>query len=166
MKTLENQEGWPGWIYLALLAISLAWMALIIGAPLLIARGHLTLSLIIYQSFSPLCHQIAERSWHLHGFQLAVCSRCTGIYAGFLTGLIIYPAFRRLDDERFPGRGWLIAAGAPLLVDFLGYLGLFSNTHLSRTATGLLFGAVVSFFILPGLVATFGYWQKPVTGDG
>src|SRR5699024_9330561 len=41
-----------------------------------------------HKLFHGLCHQIPERSFWINGQPMAVCSRCFGIYAGFLAGLI------------------------------------------------------------------------------
>jgi uncharacterized membrane protein len=139
-------------IYGALVACSLIWFGLIFAAPWLMSRRHLTASLMIYQGFSAICHQIPERSFFIAGFPLGVCSRCTGIYAGFLLGLFFYPMGRNLSAVTFPRRRWLILAALPLSVDFAGGLiGVFNNNQFSRTATGLIFGTVLAFYILPGL---------------
>lgn len=39
-------------------------------------------ALAVYQLGSIVCHQRAERSFHLASFPLPVCARCTGVYAG------------------------------------------------------------------------------------
>jgi uncharacterized membrane protein len=132
------------------------WFGAIIAAPYLMANNHLTSSLILYQCFSAICHQIPDRSFHYWGHQLGVCSRCTGIYGGFLAGLLLYPLLRNIGNGRFPARWWLVAAAIPMMIDFAcDYTKILANTFSSRTLTGLLFGSVTAFFILPGLVATF-----------
>jgi uncharacterized membrane protein len=136
--------------------ISLGWLGLIYAAPWLMVNHYPLSSLTLYQAFSSICHQAPDRSFHLDGFPLAVCSRCMGIYSGFTIGLAVYPLLRRLDDEEFPARQWLIALAMPMLADFGGgYLGLFSNTFLSRALTGMMFGAVAAFYLLPGFVWIF-----------
>jgi uncharacterized membrane protein len=153
-------------IYSSLLLISLAWLVAIIAAPYLLAKNHLTSSLIIYQCFSAICHQIPARSFHYWGYPLAVCSRCTGIYGGFLAGLLLYPLLRNIRDGRFPARWWLIAAAIPMLIDFAGdYTKILANTFSSRVLTGLLFGSVTAFFILPGFIAAFHADNADLTAD-
>lgn len=157
-------------IYTALLIVSVGWMALIVAAPLW-SETHGVLALILYRSFSAVCHQIPERSFHLHGFPLAVCSRCTGIYAGFIVGVLIAPLARELRETEMPNRRWLIWAVLPMLVDFgADFVGLFNNTFISRAATGALLGIVAAFYILPGCVSTFGnfstetfLWRKLIS---
>lgn len=136
--------------------ISLAWLAAIVAAPELLAGGHYASSLLIYQCFSAICHQIPERSFHYRGYPLGVCSRCTGIYLGFFLGLLLYPLLRRIRDGKFPARWWLVAAALPTIIDFTaGYLRLADNTFFSRTATGILFGTVAAFYFLPGFISAF-----------
>jgi uncharacterized membrane protein len=131
----------------------LVWMALIVGAPVALAHGYTDLAAIIYKGFSPLCHQIPERSFHLEGHAFAVCSRCTGIYAGVAAGVIAYPLMRSLRRTDTPARFWLLLATLPIILDWtVGFLGIWENTHLSRSLTGGLLGAVAAFYIVPGLM--------------
>ena len=134
-------------------AIALALVAMIIGAPLAQANAHPVFASRIYKVFSFVCHQIPERSFHLAGHQFAVCSRCTGLYAGFAVATLIYPLAHSLTRTDAPRRRWLILAAVPLLIDFsLTYFGFWSNTHLTRFSTGALLGAVAVFYVMPGLV--------------
>ncbi len=144
-------------VYIALLIISLVWLSSIFAAPWLIAHGHFTTSAIIYQSLSAVCHQNPERSFHFCNLPLGVCSRCTGIYLGFVIGLMLYPVLRDLSDETFPRRKWLILSSIPMLFDVGGELaGFRMSTFLSRAATGFLFGVAVAFYILPGFISASG----------
>lgn len=147
-------------VYAALLLLSLGWLAVIFAAPVLMADGHPLSAMIIYRGLSGICHQIPERSFHSHGFPLAVCSRCTGIYVGFVAGLMLYPFVRSLRNQTMPSRHWLIAAGVPMLIDFGGgYLGLFKNTFVSRAATGGLLGVAFSVYILTGMISVVEEWE-------
>lgn len=148
-------------VYVITLLAVLVWLALIVAAPLLAYEQHYFSSLVIYRSFSVVCHQMPERSFELLGYPLAVCARCTGIYAGFLPGLFVYPLARRLDDETMPDRRWLLLAAAPMLIDFAGNaVGLFTNSFASRAVTGLIAGAATAFYILPGLVAASSQFRQ------
>lgn len=139
------------WMILA--AFGLGVVALIIGAPLAAASGHPQIASTIYRTFSYVCHQIPDRSFHLAGHQFGVCARCTGLYSGFAIAALCYPLARSLRNTDAPSRLWLILVAVPLLIDFsLGYLGIWANTYLSRFLTGALLGSVAVFFIMPGLV--------------
>jgi uncharacterized membrane protein len=141
-------------IYAALMTLSVLWVALILAAPWLMAERHLLASTAIYQGLSAVCHQAIERSFYFQGYPMGVCSRCASIYAGSVIGLLLYPFLRDLREDAFPPRWILIGAAIPTVIDFTGgVLGLFANTFLSRTLTGVLFGAVAAFYITPGLIS-------------
>ncbi len=130
-----------------------ALVSLIVVAPLAAAGGHNGVAFAIYRAFGTLCHQIPERSDFIDGHKLAVCSRCTGIYAGFAFTLLVYPLVRSLRNTATPPRSLLILAAVPLAIDFsLTFFGIWENTHTSRLLTGLLLGSVAVFYVMPGIV--------------
>jgi uncharacterized membrane protein len=140
-------------VWVSSVAFALAILGLIVTAPLAQTNGHPEFAATIYRAFSFLCHQIPERSFHLAGHQFAVCSRCTGLYAGFAIASFVYPLTRSLKSTDTPPRIWLVLAALPLAIDFaLGYFSIWQNNHLSRFTTGGLLGAVAVFYIVPGLI--------------
>jgi uncharacterized membrane protein len=150
-QTLERSSGLFVWVISAAFALSI--LAAIIGAPLLQSSGHPAFAFKIYRAFSFLCHQIPQRSFHLHGNKFAVCSRCTGIYAGIALVAVAYPLARSLKRTDAPRLVWLFLAAAPLAIDWsLGYFSIWENNHASRFATGFLLGGAAVFYILPGLI--------------
>ena len=88
------------WAVCALVLLALT--ALIIVAPLARAAGYNGLAHALYLGFSPICHQLPDRSFHLHDFPFAVCARCTGLYFGLAAGFTAYPLLRSL--RRFDTR--------------------------------------------------------------
>jgi uncharacterized membrane protein len=127
----------------------LAIASLIVIAPLT-AGSHVSNS--IYRVFAALCHQLPDRSYFIDGHKLAVCSRCTGLYAGFAFTLLLYPLLRPLKTIAWPPREWLILSAVPMAIDFgLTLFGIWENTHTSRLLTGLLLGSVSVFYVMPGL---------------
>jgi uncharacterized membrane protein len=133
--------------------IALALVAVIVAAPLAQATQHQQFAAAVYKAFSFVCHQIPERSFHLAGYKFAVCSRCTGIYAGLALAALTYPLVHSLKQTETPSLLWLFIAAAPLAVDWsLGYFSIWQNNHASRFATGFLLGAATVFYILPGLI--------------
>jgi uncharacterized membrane protein len=66
--------------------VALAWVAILITAPVLLAHGFVVLPAIIYEAAGLVCHQKPERSFHLLGIQLPVCARCFGLYASGAAG--------------------------------------------------------------------------------
>src|SRR5262245_7066972 len=144
------QHVWAIWGCVAVTTCLL--VALIVTAPIAQAAGHTALALSMYKTFSYLCHQIPERSFHLAGHKFAVCSRCTGLYSGFALATLIYPLTRSLKRTDTPRFMWLILAAIPIAVDFLlGYFNIWHNTHFTRFLTGALLGSAAVFYILPGL---------------
>ncbi|HEY0100143.1 MAG TPA: DUF2085 domain-containing protein [Pyrinomonadaceae bacterium] len=135
-------------------ACTLLWAGLILGAPVAAAGGHETLAFVIYRGLDGVCHQMPERAFWIAGHPLAVCARCSGIYAGFTLAALLYPLVaRRLPASVTPRREWLILALAPTLIDFtLGITGLWANTHLSRSLTGAWLGAWLAFYVVPGVL--------------
>ncbi len=141
-------------MYSLLMLIAIVWLAVTFLPPWLTANGHSFSAISLYRGLSGICHQIPERSFYWLGSPLAVCSRCTGIYFGFVVGLMLYPFCRNLGDLTIPSRLWLMVGALPMLVDVGGdYFGAFKNAFFSRTATGLLVGIVAAFFLLPAWVA-------------
>lgn len=130
-----------------------AVVSLILVAPIAAAGGHNDLALGIYRAFGMLCHQLPERSYFIEGHQFAVCSRCTGIYAGFAFTLLLYPLIRSLKTTQTPPRSWLLLATIPVLVDLsLNFFGFWQNTHTSRLLSGAVLGSAAVFYVMPGIV--------------
>lgn len=122
-------------------------------APYSAAAGRLRVAEAVYKGFAVICHQQPRRSFHAWGMPLAVCARCAGLYAGFAAGAFSYPLVRRLGNAYAPARAWLFVAAAPTSLDFLlGLSGIWENTHLSRSLTAALLGAVAAFYVVPGAV--------------
>ena len=136
------------WIITAVIVT--AWLAAIVVAPLLASSN---LSSSIYSFFSYICHQISDRSIHVGGHQMAVCSRCFGVYFGLLAGILVYPLWRSIDEIDPIPRFWLFLSLIPISVDWsLTVFGIWENTHLSRFLTGTILGATCATYIVPALV--------------
>lgn len=128
-------------------------VALVVVAPLAAAGGYDGLAQGLYRAFAIVCHQLPERSYFIDGHKFAVCSRCTGLYAGFAFTLLLYPLIRSLRTTTTPPRSWLLLSAVPLAIDFsLTFFGIWENTHTSRLLTGALLGSVAVFYVVPGLV--------------
>jgi len=143
--------------YAVVLSGAIAWCALILVAPFAASSAAFgSLGSIVYAFFSPLCHQIDSRSFHLFGEPLAVCGRCTAIYFGFLAGTIIYPLYRAKGSalrSPQPGRVFLLVSIMPVLIDFtLEAAGVYDSSNIIRAVTGAWLGVLLPFLIIPGAV--------------
>jgi uncharacterized membrane protein len=139
------------WLY-GSLAVT-AWLALTIVPALAEAAGILTVSSPLYTFFGYICHRIPERSLHIAGEQLGVCSRCFGVYFGLAVGFLIYPLWRTIDEIEPLPRIWLFLSMIPIGVDWsLTIFGIWDNTHLSRFVTGTILGFACATYIVPASV--------------
>ena len=136
-----------------LIAVSL-WCFFIIAAPWLASHEHAFSSGLIYLFFSKICHQIPERSFFIFGKQLTVCSRCTGLYFGFLVGALCYPFLFNLHRISAPSPKYLLLACIPIGIDiFIRTFHIAENTFASRSITGLILGATTILFVAPGILS-------------
>ena len=149
-------------VWAVLGTVTALWLAAIVAPPVLAAASAHEASAGVFGFFSYACHQLPERSLHFLGHQLAVCSRCFGVYFGLLAGLLTYPIWRRMDSIDPLPRVWLIAAALPMAVDWsLTVFGIWENTHLSRFITGSILGIACIIYIIPAAVEILRY-VRPV----
>lgn len=92
--------------------------------------------------FSRSCHQKAERSFFIHGYQCPVCARCSGLYLGYGFGILL----------------WMFSVTLPLAVYGLFMLSMLidwglqaadvlPSTNVRRFVSGVLCGiAVIGIF--------------------
>ncbi len=117
-----------------------------------------------------ICHRISERSFHVHDRALPLCARCTGIYLGVITGLLMGAARGRLRAARLPRvRILLVMAllGTAYAFDGLNsylslfefYTPLYQPTNTLRLITGLSFGLAMISVALPVFNAMV--WSAP-----
>jgi len=139
-------------VYSAFLVLVATWCVGIILAPLLASREP-HIGSLLYSLYAPICHQIDARSLHIDGAKLAVCARCSGIYFSFLVSLLLYPVVKRSTSPAVPNRWWLSAALLPMALDvLLNVTGIHPTSIVTRTFTGVCFGAVLPFYVVPPLV--------------
>ncbi|MBC7265797.1 MAG: DUF2085 domain-containing protein [Coriobacteriia bacterium] len=103
-----------------------------------------------------LCHQLPERSFFAGGFQLPVCARDTGIYAGFALSLLAITALERGRRPTELPRAWILVVGAAgvaaMIADGVSsYAGLRETTNALRLATGLAAGWALPLVVVPML---------------
>ena len=145
-------------VYALFLISSFAWIFSIIAAPIFMNLGGVFKipGEFLYMFFSKTCHQFESRSFFISDHSFAVCSRCFTIYAGFLTGIIIYPFIHKINKSSVPPLYLLFLFLLPLVSDvFLDIGGILPNTFITRSITGFIAGVILPFYLIPGAVRFF-----------
>lgn len=91
------------------------------------------------------CHGRSDRCLSIRGYEFPICSRCTAIYAGFITGLLFEIVFGLPSKEILPVYILLVA---PTGID--GLTQLLSDresTNLIRLITGYPAGIGLILFV-------------------
>jgi len=131
------------------------WLAGIWLAPYLKSHSSRWASLV-YALYAPVCHQVAGRSFFCFGQPLAVCARCSGIYVGFLLGLGVFPWLRKKGRLSLPSARVFLLVSAPIVLDTAAnFLKVWSTPSVIRLVTGLLWGAILPFYFIPGVTDLF-----------
>jgi uncharacterized membrane protein len=140
-------------IYIIFTFLVALWCAGILAAPLLAHAGMHRSADMVYSVYSRICHQNDASSFHVEGEKFGVCIRCSAIYFGFLMGLLFMLPLGAVTRLRIPKPMLMIAVILPMVVDaVLNDAGLHASTTMTRVATGLLFGGVMPWCIVPLLI--------------
>lgn len=118
-----------------------------------------------------ICHRIPSRSFHIHSRALPLCARCTGIYLGVMTGLLVYVASGRSRASRLPGIKVLVLLmlpGVAIGLDGLNsyfslfefYQPVYTPNNTLRLITGVYAGLTMITLVLPVFNATV--WESPL----
>ena len=137
-------------IYAIFTVLVVLWCAGIFAAPVLRHACLQGSADIAYSLFSRICHQNDVLSFHVDGEKFGVCIRCSAIYFGFLAGYSILPLSGALKRNRVPKPTLMVAVVIPMLIDVvLNDTGFHISTTMTRVITGVLFGGVMSWCIVP-----------------
>jgi uncharacterized membrane protein len=140
-------------IYIIFTFLVALWCAGILAAPLLAHAGMHRSADMVYSIYSRICHQNDASSFHVEGEKFGVCIRCSAIYFGFLMGLLFMLPLGAVTRLRIPKPMLMIAVILPMVVDaVLNDAGLHASSTMTRVATGLLFGGVMPWCIVPLLI--------------
>ena len=129
----------------------LVWIGAIFLAPYL--KNHSSsLHHVIYAAFSPICHQIESRCFVIYGYPLAVCTRCLGIYFGFLAGTLMYPLIRGFKQIILPQPRTFFLVSAPICLDAAAnFTGIWSTVGWMRFLVGAIWGLILPYYFIPGI---------------
>ncbi len=109
-----------------------------------------------------LCHQQASRSFEFDGLYMPMCSRCTGIYIGFLFSLAAVLIIERRTKGEFPSvKTALVTIGIILIMGLdvvVSTLKIYSSNNYIRCITGFLVG----WFLAPVMLSLKNIlmWEK------
>lgn len=131
---------WTAWVGSVLL---MAFLPVLASIPPWVSEP---IRFALMWAFDPFCHQIADRSPHINGVQLAVCHRCYGILTGLALGPVAALIFRSWNKKN--AHMLILISGIPLIVDWgLGVLNAWDGTAETRLITGLFFGVAAGFLV-------------------
>ncbi|MBZ0316992.1 MAG: DUF2085 domain-containing protein [Anaerolineae bacterium] len=116
-----------------------------------------------------ICHRITIRSFEAFDRQLPLCARCTGIYLGVVSGLMLLIAGGRSRAMRLPNWRILIVLGLFVVVLgidgfnsyfhlFPGFKGIYSPNNTLRLITGVFTGLTFINLLLP--IFNSAVWAK------
>jgi uncharacterized membrane protein len=131
---------------------ALAWVTLVLAAPVALSRGRLPVfTLAVYQAGALVCQQRPERSFHLAGVQLPVCARCLGLYLSGAVGLTLAFRSRRVFSAR-AARTLLAVAALPIATTVaLEWFGMIQTSNVQRLLTGVPLGFAAGLLIVRSL---------------
>ena len=113
--------------------------------PILFNHQDVVLNYIVKRIYSPVCHQDYNKCINIEKNAMLVCARCAGIYSGALiaglTAILFQFAFIKIKT--------LLIFLLPLLVDVsFTTAGIYSYSKTLAFTTGLIFGIILSLFLL------------------
>ena len=143
-----------------LIGIVSLWCLGLVLAPL--TSGSL-ISDLLYKMYSSVCHQFSSRSFHLGDSPFAVCIRCTSIYFGFLSALIVLRFSIPLRSKNYQPVVLLLIVSFPMFADgMLSLLNVHESTTLSRIGTGSFFGIGMALLLHQTLTDSIHTFLKRV----
>jgi len=136
---------------------AIGWSLTLLAAPYALTSDSPRLvwaAAAVYSGAGLICHQRAERSFHLAGVQLPVCGRCAGLYiSGALGAMLGWLASRQPRSGTWTRRLLLLAALPTALSVVLELAGLVHPSNLIRAACALPLGAAAGCIFVQSLLA-------------
>jgi uncharacterized membrane protein len=150
---------------------ALAWSATLFVAPFALTSSNprlVTAAAAVYSGAGLICHQRAERSFHLAGVQQPVCARCTGLYvSGAAASLAAWLLWRRPRAPRRIRSVLVLAAAPTALTVALEFAGLVHPSNTVRAMCALPLGAAGGWVFIQSLRAEAAEARRfeEATGD-
>jgi uncharacterized membrane protein len=140
---------------LLLTATAVAWVAIVVAAPLALAHGSTLFPALVYEAAGLVCHQRPERSFHLAGIQLPVCARCFGLYASGAAGALAACLSGAAVSAGMPAGGRALTLGLAALPTAatvaLEWAGLLHPGGQVRALAALPLGAAAGWLFVRAL---------------
>jgi uncharacterized membrane protein len=116
---------------------------------------------LLFPIGSFICHQRPERSFFLHGRQLPVCARCTGLYVGAaIAAPMALLAATALAVRR--ARAIFVVAALPTVVTWTAeFAGLAHFSNATRFTAAVPLGLVAAWLVLGELRAAASTSHPP-----
>ena len=110
------------------------------------------------------CHQIPQRTLLFGKIYMPICSRCSGIYIGFLVSIIfLFLVFRKRESDLPPTYVIICAAVfilSTIIDGILSYFGVYSTNNTARLITGYSFGAGIAIIIYPIFIYQYYHFSQ------
>jgi uncharacterized membrane protein len=117
---------------------------------------------LLFALYRPVCHQLADHSFHIYGSPLAVCVRCTALYTAFLAGILLYPLLRSSTLSITSYRYFIILLAVPMIADVLAsWISGYNSSITSRVVSGGLFGIGAALLLIPIYTEAFRQLISP-----
>jgi uncharacterized membrane protein len=128
------------------------WVAAIVAAPIAIGSRHRLIAApaaAVYAAAGLVCHQRPERSFSILHRQLAVCARCTGLYASALAGALIAFASPRRHTHAGTARWLILFMAIPTGLSWgIERVGIAHIGNATRALLALPLGAVAAWVVV------------------
>ena len=135
---------------------ALAWSATLFIVPFALTSRDPRLvaaAAAVYSGAGLICHQRAERSFHLAGVQQPVCARCTGLYVSGAAGALVAALWRRPRVPRRARSLLALTAVPTALTVALEFVGLVHPSNIVRALCALPLGGAGAWVFIQSLRA-------------
>jgi len=142
-------------VFIFTLMGTIIWLILIFMAPFLKSIDS-PVNAFIYSIFAPICHQNSTRCFYFWDYPGAVCTRCLGIYLGFLLGTLAFPLINGFKPVHPPKNIIFFVFSTPIVMDTIGnLLTLWQTSDWMRAIIGLIWGILLPYYFIPGISDLF-----------
>jgi uncharacterized membrane protein len=144
----------PQYLRIILFLLLVVWCAGF-AFPMFMDKGYAVFSGLLFSNFySPVCHQIPEKSFNTGSGIFLVCARCSGIYIGALAASLI-SIIRSFNMK------YIFILFIPILADvFSVNAGIYNYSKTTAFITGSLAGLALFIYILSAFEKSLSINEK------